>query len=60
MVHVLVGLGDREGVLSTRRRRLAGALGVAFTFGLRLAGVVMGVEKFGGSGRSSGDGAATW
>ena len=59
-VQVLEGLGEREGVLSDRRRRFAGAFGVAFAFCLRLAGVVIVGESLDGSGRSSGDGAATW
>ena len=58
IVHVLKGLGEREGDLSDRRRRLAGALGVAFAFCLRLAGVAAVDESLDGSGRSSGDGAA--
>ena len=59
IVQVSGGLGEREVVLSARRRRLVGALGVAFSLGLRLAGVAVGAENFDGSGKSSGDGAAT-
>ena len=58
IVHVLKGLGEREGDLSDRRRRLAGALGVAFAPCLRLAGVAAVDENLDGSGRSSGDEAA--
>ena len=38
-VHVGAGLGERGGVLATRRCRLAGALGVVLGLG-RLAGVL--------------------
>lgn len=58
VVHVVKGLGEREGDLSDLRRRLVGALGVALAFCFRLAGVAAVVENFEGSGRSSGGGAA--
>ena len=43
-VHGEVGLGERGGVFSMRRCRLAGALGVVFGLG-RLAGVLSLLEK---------------
>ena len=58
LVQVGKGLGEHEGDLVARRRRLAGALGVALAFCLRLAGVVAVAESFEGSGRASGGGAA--
>ena len=53
-----VGLGERGGVFSIRRCRLAGALGVVFGLG-RLAGVLSLWEKRHVSGTSAGSGAAT-
>ena len=53
------GLGDRDLDCSRRRRRLAGALGVALAFCLRFGGVDAVAESFEGSGRASGGGAAT-
>ena len=58
-VQVDNGLEERDLDFSVRRRRFAGALGVALVFGLRLAGVEAVVESFDGSGRVSGGGAAT-
>ena len=57
-VHVEVGLGERGGVFSIRRCRLAGALGVVFGLG-RLAGVLSLWENRHVSGTSAGSGAAT-
>ena len=58
-VQVDNGLEERDLDFSVRRRRFAGALGVALVFGLRLAGVEAVVESIDGSGRVSGGGAAT-
>ena len=55
-VQVDNGLEERDLDFSVRRRRFAGALGVALVFGLRLAGVEAVVESFDGSGRVSGGG----
>ena len=58
-VHVDNGLEERDLDCSGRRRRFAGALGVALAFCLRFGGVDAVVESFDGSGRASGGGAAT-
>ena len=58
-VQVVKGLGDRDLDCSWRRRRFAGALGVALAFCLRFGGVDAVAESFKGSGRASGGGAAT-
>ena len=58
-VHVDNGLEERDLECSGRRRRFAGALGVALAFCLRFGGVDAVVESFDGSGRASGGGAAT-
>ena len=57
-VHVEVGLGERGGVFSIRRCRLAGAFGVVFGLG-RLAGVLSLLENRQVSGISAGSGAET-
>ena len=57
-VHGEVGLGERGGVFSVRRCRLAGALGVVFGLG-RLAGVLSLLEKRHESNSSAGSGAVT-
>ena len=58
-VQVGVGLGERDGDLAARRRRLAGALGVVLGCG-RLAGVLSVWENRQVSGTSAGSGAVTW
>ena len=58
-VHVESGLEERDLECSRRRRRFAGTLGTALAFCLRFGGVGAVVESFDGSGRASGEGAAT-
>ena len=57
-VQVGKGLGEHEGDRVEFRRRLAGALGVAFALRF-FEGVADAVESFEGSGMASGIGAST-